>query len=285
MREWVRVFKDGISIENPLTILMIGLCATLAVSTQVQGSLFMGIAVIFVLVMSNVLVSAFRRFIPNEVRIPVFIVIIASFVTIVDLVMKAFFPPIYAILGIWIPLIVVNCIILGRAEAFAACRYAIERLKQVAPVWKRECFEDGSAWVEGAAVDARYRNVPELRRCFALQAVFHFHPLAIEDCHSNIQRPKIDEDDDHLFIVMQFPVFDKQNRITRPSEVDVFIGEDYVVTVHCNGDLKPLSAFFRECQMRDESRAAYLGRSSGYLLYHIIDRLVNYCFPILNHIS
>ena len=119
MREWVRVFKDGISIENPLTILMIGLCATLAVSTQVQGSLFMGIAVIFVLVMSNVLVSAFRRFIPNEVRIPVFIVIIASFVTIVDLVMKAFFPPIYAILGIWIPLIVVNCIILGRAEAFA----------------------------------------------------------------------------------------------------------------------------------------------------------------------
>ena len=119
MREWIKVFKAGLSIENPLTILMIGLCATLAVSTQVQGSLFMGIAVIFVLVMSNVLISAFRKFIPNEVRIPVFIVIIASFVTIVDLFMKAFFPPIYAILGIWIPLIVVNCIILGRAEAFA----------------------------------------------------------------------------------------------------------------------------------------------------------------------
>lgn len=119
MREWMRVFKAGLSIENPLTILMIGLCATLAVSSQVQGSLFMGVAVIFVLVMSNMLISAFRRFIPNEVRIPVFIVIIASFVTIVDLFMKAFFPPIYAILGIWIPLIVVNCIILGRAEAFA----------------------------------------------------------------------------------------------------------------------------------------------------------------------
>lgn len=119
VREWVRVFKDGISLENPLTILMIGLCATLAVSTQVQGSLFMGIAVIFVLVMSNILISAIRRFIPDEVRIPIFIVVIAAFVTIVDLFLKGFFPSIYAILGIWIPLIVVNCIILGRAEAFA----------------------------------------------------------------------------------------------------------------------------------------------------------------------
>lgn len=115
----MRVFRAGLSIENPLTILMIGLCATLAVSSQVQGSLFMGLAVIFVLVMSNVLISTFRRFIPNQVRIPIFIVIIASFVTIVDLFMKAFLPLIYAILGIWIPLIVVNCIILGRAEAFA----------------------------------------------------------------------------------------------------------------------------------------------------------------------
>ena len=115
-----------------------------------------------------------------------------------------------------------------------------------------------------------------------LEDKFGFHPLEIDDVLSRAQRPKIDEDDDHLFIVMQFPVFDKENRITRPSEVDVFIGEDYVVTVHCSGDLKPLSKFFQECRIRDESRAAYLGRSSGYLLYHIIDRLVNYCFPILN---
>ncbi len=119
MKEWLRVFRNGLSIDNPLTVLMIGLCATLAVSSQVQGSLFMGIAVIFVLVMSNTIISAFRKFIPDEVRIPVFIVIIASFVTVVDLFLKAFFPPIYAVLGIWIPLIVVNCIILGRAEAFA----------------------------------------------------------------------------------------------------------------------------------------------------------------------
>jgi len=119
MKEFWKVFKDGIAIENPLTVLMIGLCATLAVSAQFEGSLFMSIAVIFVLVMSNILISAFRKFTPDEVRIPIFIVIIAGFVTIVDLFLKAFFPPIYALLGIWIPLIVVNCIILGRAEAFA----------------------------------------------------------------------------------------------------------------------------------------------------------------------
>lgn len=119
MKEWLKVFRAGIAIDNPLTVLMIGLCATLAVSSQVEGSLFMGIAVIFVLVMSNALVSALRKVIPGQVRIPIFIVIIASFVTVVDLFMKAYFPPIYAVLGIWIPLIVVNCVILGRAEAFA----------------------------------------------------------------------------------------------------------------------------------------------------------------------
>ncbi|MHB1017490.1 MAG: electron transport complex subunit RsxE [Coriobacteriia bacterium] len=119
MSEWLRVFRQGLSIENPLTVLMIGLCATLAVSTQFQNALFMGLAVIFVLTMSNVLISMFRKAIPSEVRIPIFIVVIASFVTIVDLVMKAFVPSVYSVLGIWIPLIVVNCIILGRAEAFA----------------------------------------------------------------------------------------------------------------------------------------------------------------------
>lgn len=119
MSQWFRVFRQGLSIENPLTVLMIGLCATLAVSTQFQNALFMGLAVIFVMIMSNVLVSAFRNLIPSQVRIPIFIVVIASFVTIVDLVMKAYVPSVYSVLGIWIPLIVVNCAILGRAEAFA----------------------------------------------------------------------------------------------------------------------------------------------------------------------
>jgi electron transport complex protein RnfE len=119
VKEWTRVFTNGLMLENPLTRLMIGLCATLAVSTQLEGSFFLGMAVIFVLLMSNVIISTFRAVIPVQVRIPVFIVVIASFVTIVDLTMKAFFPGVYAVLGIWIPLIVVNCAILGRAEAFA----------------------------------------------------------------------------------------------------------------------------------------------------------------------
>lgn len=119
MKKFLAVFSEGLSLQNPLTVLMIGLCSVLAVSAKFEGSFFMGLAVIFVLVMSNVLISAIRRFTPTEVRIPIFIVVIASFVTIVDLSMKAFVPTIYGFLGVWVPLIVVNCIVLGRAEAFA----------------------------------------------------------------------------------------------------------------------------------------------------------------------
>lgn len=119
MKEWLEVYRRGLSVDNPLTVLMIGLCATLAVSTKFEGALFMGIAVIFVLTMSSAIVSALRSLTPEQVRIPIFIVVIASFVTIVDLTMHAFLPGVYAFLGVWIPLIVVNCIILGRAEAFA----------------------------------------------------------------------------------------------------------------------------------------------------------------------
>lgn len=119
MKRWTEVFLDGLSLENPLTVLMIGLCSALAVSTKFEGSFFMGLAVIFVLVMSNALISAIRKVVPDEVRIPIFIVVIASFVTIVDLSMKAYLPAVYGFLGVWIPLIVVNCIVLGRAEAFA----------------------------------------------------------------------------------------------------------------------------------------------------------------------
>ncbi len=119
MSEWMRVFRRGLSLENPLTVLMIGLCATLAVSTQLEGALFMGVAVVFVITTSSIIISAIRNLIPEQVRIPIFIVVIASFVTIVDLTMRAFVPSVYAFLGVWIPLIVVNCMILGRAEAFA----------------------------------------------------------------------------------------------------------------------------------------------------------------------
>lgn len=130
-----------------------------------------------------------------------------------------------------------------------------------------------------------YIEKPSAAEVEFLKQHFKFHPLNLDDIVSRIQRPKIDEYDDHLFIVLHFPVFDKQNQITRPSEVDVFIGESYVVTVHCSADLKPLAKFFTECQLNEEKRRTYLGRSSSFLLYHILDRLVNYCFPILGKIT
>jgi Na+-translocating ferredoxin:NAD+ oxidoreductase subunit E len=110
----------GIWKENPLFVIVLGTCPTLAVSTSVENGIGMGIAATFVLVCSNIVVAAVRKFVPDSVRIAVYIVIIASFVTIVDLVMSAYFRTLYNALGIFIPLIVVNCIILGRAEAFAS---------------------------------------------------------------------------------------------------------------------------------------------------------------------
>jgi magnesium transporter len=130
-----------------------------------------------------------------------------------------------------------------------------------------------------------YIEKPTSNEVAFLAQRFKFHPLDLDDVLSRIQRPKIDEYEDYLFMVLHFPVFDKQNHITRPSEVDIFIGENYVVTVQCSGDLKPLAKFFQECQDDKESRERYLGRSSGFLLYHILDRLVSYCFPILDKVT
>jgi len=113
-------FKKGIVIENPTFVLLLGLCPTLAVSTSVTNGLGMGIAASFVLLGSNIIISTIRRLIPPKVRIPCFIVVIATFVTIVELSLKAYFPVLDRSLGIFVPLIVVNCIILGRAEAFAS---------------------------------------------------------------------------------------------------------------------------------------------------------------------
>ncbi len=112
-------FSKGIIKENPLFRLVLGTCPTLAVTTRAVNGLAMGFAVIFVLVGSNVVVSLIRKVTPSKVRIPVFVVVIAAFVTIVDLFMAGFFFELHKVLGIFIPLIVVNCIILARAEAFA----------------------------------------------------------------------------------------------------------------------------------------------------------------------
>lgn len=112
-------FTDGLVKSNPTFVLVLGTCPTLAVTTAAMNGIGMGAATTFVLVCSNLFIAALKNVIPDKVRIAAFILIIASFVTVVDLVMKAFTPALYDTLGIFIPLIVVNCIILGRAEAFA----------------------------------------------------------------------------------------------------------------------------------------------------------------------
>jgi electron transport complex protein RnfE len=113
-------FSKGLLKENPILVLLLGMCPTLGVTTSAINGLGMGLATTFVLVMSNMVVSMVKGFIPDKVRIPAFIVIIASFVTVVELVMQGFVPALFEQLGLFIPLIVVNCIVLGRAEAFAS---------------------------------------------------------------------------------------------------------------------------------------------------------------------
>lgn len=120
MKEIIDNLKNGIIKSNPVLILLLGLCPTLAVSTSIDNAFGMTAAVVFVLISSNIIVSLIRNYTPKRVRIPVFIVVIATLVTIVDLSMQAFLPSLSKSLGIFIPLIVVNCIILGRAEAFAS---------------------------------------------------------------------------------------------------------------------------------------------------------------------
>jgi electron transport complex protein RnfE len=121
-------FLKGIIKENPIFVMLLGMCPTLGVTSSASNGLGMGIATMFVLIMSNIVVSLVKSQIPSKVRIPAFIIIIASFVTIVEMVLEAFVPFLYEQLGIFIPLIVVNCLILGRAEAFASKNNALASL-------------------------------------------------------------------------------------------------------------------------------------------------------------
>ena len=125
---YISIIKNGIVKENPTFVLMLGMCPTLATTTSAVNGLSMGLATMFVLICSNIVISLIKKLTPDMVRIPVFIVVIASFVTILQMVMQAYVPSIYATLGLFIPLIVVNCIILGRAEAFAAKNGPVESL-------------------------------------------------------------------------------------------------------------------------------------------------------------
>ena len=113
-------FMEGLLTKNPVTVQLLGMCSTLAITTSLFNGIGMGLAVTIILTCSNILISALRKVIPNQIRIAAYIVIIAGFVTIVDLALKAFIPALSASLGVFIPLIVVNCIVLGRAEAFAS---------------------------------------------------------------------------------------------------------------------------------------------------------------------
>jgi electron transport complex protein RnfE len=119
MNQW-KNFSKGFIKENPVFVLLLGMCPTLGVTSSAINGLGMGLATTFVLLMSNIVVSLIKSQIPDKVRIPSFIVIIAAFVTVVQLVMQAYVPELYKSLGLFIPLIVVNCIVLGRAEAFAS---------------------------------------------------------------------------------------------------------------------------------------------------------------------
>lgn len=120
MKPYLERIKNGLITENPVFVLMLGMCPTLAVTTSAINGFGMGMSSLVVLAISNLVISLLRKIIPDEVRLPAFIVVVASFVTVVELLMEAYLQSLYAALGIYIPLIVVNCIILGRAEAYAS---------------------------------------------------------------------------------------------------------------------------------------------------------------------
>ena len=121
----IKAFINGLITENPTFVLMLGMCPTLAVTTSAMNGLGMGLTTTAVLVLSNLMISLLRKIIPDGVRIPAFIVVIATFVTVIQLLLQGYIPSLYESLGIYIPLIVVNCIILGRAEAFASKNNAL----------------------------------------------------------------------------------------------------------------------------------------------------------------
>ena len=125
---YFKILKNGIVKENPTFVLLLGMCPTLGTTSSAINGLSMGLATTFVLILSNLIISLIKNLVPDKVRIPSYIVVIASLVTILQMLMKAYLPGIYATLGLFIPLIVVNCIILGRAEAFAAKNGPVESI-------------------------------------------------------------------------------------------------------------------------------------------------------------
>ncbi len=124
---------------------------------------------------------------------------------------------------------------------------------------------------------------PGVAEMHYLKEHFNFHQLTLDDCLSVVQMPKLDQFEDHIFLVMHFPRFNKETRITQACEVDVFAGANYVITIH-DGNLPPLMKLFKDSQGSQAIRESMMSQGSGYLLYRILDNLVDYCFPILNKV-
>jgi magnesium transporter len=125
---------------------------------------------------------------------------------------------------------------------------------------------------------------PTVKEREYLAKSFPFHPLDLDDTMSRIQRPKIDEYKDYLFFVFNFPRYNKKELVLSQSQISIFVGEGYLITLH-KGELKPLTKLFKDCQENEEKQEEFLSRGSGYLLYRILDRLVDYCLPILNKLG
>ena len=150
---------------------------------------------------------------------------------------------------------------------------AIPQVKKEAALNMQSITWGGQTWID--------IEHPSEKESEYLAHNYPFHPLDLDDCLSRIQRPKIDEYKDYLFLVLHFPVFNKEARVTSPSQISVFIGQNYLITLH-KGELKPLVKLFRECQIDEESRREHFSEGPGYILYRIIDRLVDSCLPISN---
>ena len=175
--DYMKEFSKGIISENPIFVMLLGMCPALAVTGTLETSLGMGVLVIFVLTLSNVLISSVRHFIPDNVKIPAFIVVIATFVTIVRMLTQAYAPALFDALGIYIPLIVVNCIILGRATAFASKNKVLPSLF------------DGVGMAVGFTLAIALIGV--LREIFGTGAIAYgvYLPLGIEGSILNIESP------------------------------------------------------------------------------------------------
>jgi len=164
-------FKKGIILENPTLGLLLGLCPALAVSSSVENGLGMGVAATFVLIGSNVIVSMIRNLIPSKIRIPCYIVVIATFVTMVELLLKAYLPALSKSLGIFVPLIVVNCIILGRAEAFASKNSILRSLI--------DALGMGAGFTLALVIISAIREIFGAGTFLGFQVLTHFEPAII----------------------------------------------------------------------------------------------------------